>query len=193
MPKITKATERIRVTIHFVIFSPPKPSIANDIIAAIPTINWNMDANSCHLPFIITFSCQKFFKSFTVPNFHKKWKPRKPFWYRGFDNCRWAVIISWSFKNAVLYRKYRGNTCDFVHLSCVFVRYREYREYRPIKCCTKYAPRSHQHSTLFCSTNWNLFNSVFSFPCTVKHRIHTSCKHSQLSHSQPQPLNEIMN
>ena len=173
MPKITKATERIRVTIHFVIFSPPKPSIANNIIAAIPTINWNMDANSCHLPFIITFFCQKFFKSFTVPNFHKKWKPRKPFWYRGFDNCRWAVIISWSFKNAVWYR--------------------EYREYRPIKCCTKYAPRSHQHSTPFCSTNWNLFNSVFSFPYTVKHRIHTSCKHSQLSHSQPQPLNEIMN
>ena len=45
----------------------------------------------------------------------------------------------------------------------------------------------------FCSTNWNLFNSVFSFPYTVEHRIHTSCKHSQLSHSQPQPLNEITN
>ena len=39
--------------------------------------------------------------------------------------------------------------------------YREYREYRPIKCCTKFAPRSHQHSTLFCSTNWNLALSQF--------------------------------
>ena len=65
-------------------------------------------------------------------------------------------IISWSFKTAVWYREYRGNTCDIVHLLCVFVQYREYREYRPIKCCTKFAPRSHQHSTLFCSTNWNL-------------------------------------
>ena len=65
-------------------------------------------------------------------------------------------IISWSFKNTVWYREYRGNTCDIVRLSCVFVRYREYREYRCIKCCTKLAPRSHQHSTLFCSTNWNL-------------------------------------
>ena len=36
------------------------------------------------------------------------------------------------------------------------VWYREYREYANIKCCTKFAPRSHQHSTLFCSTNWNL-------------------------------------
>jgi hypothetical protein len=27
------------------------------------------------------------------------------------------------------------------------VRYREYREYRRIKCCTKFAPKSHQHST----------------------------------------------
>ena len=36
---------------------------------------------------------------------------------------------------------------DIVHLSCDIVRYREYREYRPIKCCTKFAPKSHQHST----------------------------------------------
>ena len=28
-----------------------------------------------------------------------------------------------------------------------FVRYREYREYANIKCCTKFAPKSHQHST----------------------------------------------
>ena len=37
------------------------------------------------------------------------------------------IIISSSFKNTVWYR--------------------EYREYRRIKCCTKFAPRSHQHST----------------------------------------------
>ena len=44
-------------------------------------------------------------------------------------------IISWSFRNIVWYR--------------------EYREYHLIKCCTKFAPRSHQQLTLFCSTNWN--------------------------------------
>ena len=43
------------------------------------------------------------------------------------NNPKW-VIISWSFRN--------------------IVRYREYREYRPIKCCTKFAPKSHQRSTL---------------------------------------------
>ena len=47
-----------------------------------------------------------------------------------------------------------------------------YREYRPIKCCTKFAPKSHQHSTLFCSSNWNLSVShlqtnqtVISYEC----------------------------
>ena len=50
-----------------------------------------------------------------------------------------------------------------------------------------------KNSEVIVPTNWDLFNSVFSFPYTVEHRIHTSCKHSQLSHSQPQPLNEITN
>ena len=56
-------------------------------------------------------------------------------------------IISWSFSNTVGYREYRGNTCDIVDLSCDFVRYREYREYHRIKCCTKFAPKSHQRLT----------------------------------------------
>ena len=34
-----------------------------------------------------------------------------------------------------------------MHLLCVFVRYRENREYRRIKCCTKFAQKLHQHST----------------------------------------------
>ena len=70
--------------------------------------------------------------------------------------CRFrpkVEIISWSFSNTVWYCEYRGNTCDIVHLSCDFVRYREYHR---IKCCTKFAPKLHQHSTLFCSINWNL-------------------------------------
>ena len=56
-------------------------------------------------------------------------------------------LISWRFSNTVWYREYRGNTCDIVDLSCVFVRYREYREYHRIKCCTKFAPKSHQRLT----------------------------------------------
>ena len=36
---------------------------------------------------------------------------------------------------------------DIVALSCDFVRYREYREYRRIKCCSKFAPKSHQRLT----------------------------------------------
>ena len=63
------------------------------------------------------------------------------------DNRPWAVIIAWSFSNTVWYREYRKISCDIVALSCDFVRYREYREYRRIKCCTKFAPKSHQRST----------------------------------------------
>ena len=29
----------------------------------------------------------------------------------------------------------------------VYAGYREHREYRPIKCCTKFAPKSQGHST----------------------------------------------
>ena len=45
---------------------------------------------------------------------------------------------------------------DIVALSCDFVRYREYREYANIKCCTKFAPKSHHIKRPFSSTNWNL-------------------------------------
>ena len=62
-------------------------------------------------------------------------------------------IISWSFESTVWYREYRVNTCDFV-------RYREYREYRPIKCCTKFAPKSHHIKRPFSSTNWNLMTML---------------------------------
>ena len=57
---------------------------------------------------------------------------------------------------------------DIVHFSCDIVRYREHREYRRIKCCTKFAPKSHQHSTLFCSTNWNLSFYKFNLDFTCK-------------------------
>ena len=68
-------------------------------------------------------------------------------WMPDKHSCGCCFLISWSFESTVWYREYRGNTCDIVHLSCVFVQYREYREYRRIKCCTKFAPKSHQHST----------------------------------------------
>ena len=56
-------------------------------------------------------------------------------------------IISLSFSNTVWYREYRVISFDIVHFSCDIVRYREYREYRRIKCCTKFAPKSHQRLT----------------------------------------------
>ena len=66
----------------------------------------------------------------------------------GFELCqRHNVFISSSFSNTVWYREYRVISFDIVALSCVFVRYREYREYRCIKCCTKFAPKSHQRLT----------------------------------------------
>ena len=50
-------------------------------------------------------------------------------------------IISSSFESTVWYRENEQISCDIVDLSCDLVRY---REYRPIKCCTKFAPKSHQ-------------------------------------------------
>lgn len=36
-----------------------------------------------------------------------------------------------------------------------------YREYRCVGYCTKFAPKPHQHSTRFCSANWNFPSLVF--------------------------------
>ena len=64
------------------------------------------------------------------------------------DRCG-AFFASFDQRSKLSLRVLRTQ-CDIVDLSCVFVRYREYREYREyrrIKCCTKFAPKLHQHST----------------------------------------------
>ena len=86
--------------------------------------------------------------------------PAKAECFLDFDRIE---IISWSFNNAVWYREYRVISCDIVVLSCDFVRYREHREYRLIKCCTKFAPKSHHIKRPFSSTNWNLIINIYFY------------------------------
>ena len=38
-----------------------------------------------------------------------------------------------------------------------------------VKRCTKFVPKSNQHSTLFCSTNWNWFYNFSAIRFTLSH------------------------
>ena len=63
--------------------------------------------------------------------------------------------------SAVIFEKIRQNQLSLGVLRVPFdivniVRYREHREYANIKCCTKFAPKSHHIKCPFSSTNWNL-------------------------------------
>ena len=148
-----------------------------------PRVEWNLPMNPTKSDFIASdfihlwwiYSAKGRFHCSSVLRDKNKNPPRKV----GFELCqRHNVFISWSFGNAVWYAPcelplLRGGATHSVLLFAKHSRsnlhlladkqacrlalfdYREYREYANIKCCTKFAPKSHQHSTLFCSINWN--------------------------------------